>query len=61
MPAVLHGLVAFLLHVAIVWAALQFIETQWPTLHRLIRAAIITTLVSLLVSIFHRWICSWLC
>jgi hypothetical protein len=50
-----------LLHIALVWAALEFIETQWPTLHRLIRAAIISTLIALVVSIFHSWICSWLC
>jgi hypothetical protein len=61
MPVALHGLLAFLIHVAAVWAVLQFIETQWPTLHRLLKAAIVTTLIAFLVGLFHGWLCSWLC
>lgn len=61
MPAQLSALIAFLLHVLLVWAALQFIETQWPTLHRMIRAMIISTLVAFLIGLLHSWVCGWLC
>lgn len=61
MPAVLHALIAFLLHVAIVLAALQFIDTQWPTLARWIKATIVTTVVAFVLALFRGWVCSWLC
>lgn len=58
---VLSALIAFLIHVALVLLALQFIETQWPTLARWVKAVIVTTLISVALALFRGWVCSWLC
>jgi cytochrome bd-type quinol oxidase subunit 1 len=61
MPVQLHALIGFLVHALFVWAVLQFIETQWPTLHRMIRALIISAVVAFLIAVLHGWVCGWLC
>jgi hypothetical protein len=57
----LLALLALLIHVVAVWIMLEFIQTRWPTLHRVILAAIISALVAFLVAVFRGWICGWLC
>ena len=57
----LHALVGFLLHVALVLLALQFIDTQWPTLARWIKAVLVTTLIAFVVALLRSWVCGWLC
>jgi hypothetical protein len=61
MLSVFYALIAFVLHVALVLVVLQFVETQWPTLARWVKAVFITTLVALVLGLLRHWVCGWLC
>ena len=54
-------ILAILVHLAAVWIVLEVVETRWPQLHRLVRAAIVSAIVAFLVALFRSWICGWLC
>lgn len=57
----LQVLIALVLHLAVVFATLYILETYFPTLHRIVRAAIIVFVISAFIGLLRMWICGWLC
>jgi hypothetical protein len=54
-------ILSILVFIGVIALALYVLETYFPKLDRIVRAALVAMIVAAVLGLLRSWICGWLC